>query len=138
MGLYGDGYEQPSTGSLQDTLHRIIDGLPLTYVIIDSLDECIERKKILQWIDEIIRRKMSNLRMVVASRPEEDIRKGLQPLDQQCIDLAEAPENRDIVVYLERWLVLENKWDEKTRETIKSKLITGAQGMYAPFHLIKR
>ena len=68
--LYGHGQEQPSTNSLQDTLQLILDGLHSAYIIIDSLDECTDRDRVLKWIEKIVFQKMGNLLMVVASRPE--------------------------------------------------------------------
>lgn len=132
MQLYGHGHQQPSTDALEDTLRHIIDGLHLTYIVIDSLDECIDREKILQWISLIASAKMGNLRVVVASRPERDISDVLQLLDPRSMDLAEEV-NQDIVIYLDHHLSLVRKWDEETRETVKSRLIERAQGMYAPF-----
>ncbi len=84
----------------------------------------------LQWIDQIISRKMSNLHMVVASRPEPDISDVLQPLDPQCTELATESVNGDIATYIEQQLSQMKKWDEETRDIIKSTLTIRAQGMY--------
>jgi hypothetical protein len=129
--LYGLGYQQPSTRSLQDTLHRIIDGLRMTYIIIDSLDECIEQEKLLLWINQIVSRKTGNLHMVVASRPEREISDVLRPLDPNCVDLVAETANHDITIYLERQLLKVKKWDDETRDIIRSTLTTRAEGMYA-------
>ncbi|KAF8169539.1 hypothetical protein BJ912DRAFT_1067147 [Pholiota molesta] len=128
--LYGLGYQQPSTRSLQDTLHHIIDGLQMTYIIIDSLDECIEQKKLPLWIDQIVSRKMGNLHMVVASRPEREISDVLQPLDPNCVDLGTETANHDITIYLEQQLLKVKKWDDETRDIIRSTLTTRAEGMF--------
>ncbi|KAF8160167.1 ankyrin repeat-containing domain protein [Pholiota molesta] len=131
--LYGHGYQQPSTNSLEDTLYRIIDGLDLAYIVIDSLDECIEREKMLRWINQITSRRIGNLRMVVISRPERDIEDALQPLDPDCIDLAKEHSNHDITTYLEEELSALSavkKWDEGTRTIIKSMLTERAEGMF--------
>ena len=68
--LYGHGQEQPSTRALQETLQHILDGFHSAYIIIDSLDECTERYKVLEWIKKIDSQNMCNLHMVVASQPE--------------------------------------------------------------------
>jgi hypothetical protein len=127
--LYGHG-QQPSIRSLQDTLHQLISGLQTTYIIIDSLDECVQREKLLLWIDQIISCKMGNLHMVVASRPEREINDVLQSLDPNCVDLATESANHDITIYLEQQLSEVKKWDDETRSIIKSTLTMRAGGMY--------
>ncbi|KAF9470382.1 hypothetical protein BDN70DRAFT_939763, partial [Pholiota conissans] len=128
--LYGHGHHhQPSTKSLEDTLHRIVDGLNATYIVIDSLDECIEREKTLPWIEHTVSRRMDNLRMVVVCRPEQDIREVLPQLDSDPVDLT-ACENPDIKIFLSHHLSRVKKWDEETRTIVKSKLTAGAQGMF--------
>ncbi|KAF8162138.1 hypothetical protein BJ912DRAFT_299382 [Pholiota molesta] len=127
--LYGHG-QQPSIRSLQDTLHQLISGLQTTYIIIDSLDECVEREKLLLWIEQIISCKMGNLHMVVASRPEREINDVLQSLDPNCVDLATESANHDITIYLEQQLSEVKKWDDETRGIIKSTLTMRAGGMF--------
>jgi hypothetical protein len=128
VNLYGHG-EQPSTRSLQDTLHSIISGLQTTYILIDSLDECIEREKLLPWIEQIISLTKHNLHMMVVSRPERDISDVLRLLNPNCVDLAAAV-SPDITMYLEQQLSLVKNWDDQTRDIIKSTLIARAGGMY--------
>jgi hypothetical protein len=134
--LYGHGQQQPSTRSLQDTLHCIISGLENTYIIIDSLDECIEREKLLPWIEQIISLAMQNVHMIVVSRPERDISDVLQQLDPNCVDLTTTV-TPDITMYLEQQLSQVKKWDDKTRDIIKSTLTKRAGGMYELHHQFK-
>ena len=132
--LYGYGQEQPSTSALQDTLQCILDGFHSVYIIIDSLDECTERYKVLEWIRRIDSWNMGNLHMVVASRPEQDISNVFGGLAHLCsVDMAEEAANCDIATYLEQHISEEN-WDEGTREKIKLALMKGAQGMYVLFY----
>jgi hypothetical protein len=130
--LYGCGHQQPSTSSLEDALHRIIDGLHSTYIVIDSLDECSrpEREKTLRWIEHITSLSIGDMHMVVASRPERDIKDTLQLLDPRCVDLVNEAANNDITTYLKQELSLFEKWDEETRTIVQSTLTEGAQGMY--------
>jgi hypothetical protein len=129
---HDNGLQQPSTKSLQETLHLILDGLHSAYIIIDSLDECIERDKLLRWIEKIALQEMDNLHMVVASRPEKDISEALESLPS--VDVAVEAAKDDIASYIEQQLVSMKKWDEETQATIKSKLTLGAQGMYVFFY----
>ena len=134
VNLHGHGQQQPSTNALQDTLHHIIDGLHSAYIIIDSLDECTERDRLLRWIKNIVSRKMGNLHMVVTSRPERDISDVFQELHLHCVDVAEEASNHDIANYVEQQLEVVKKWDEETRKDVKSTLTMRAHGMYASFH----
>jgi hypothetical protein len=104
-----------------------------TYVIIDSLDECIERGETLVWIKGIQTPKISTLHMMVMSRPEPDINEILQTLDERSVDLAEESES-DIMIYLEQQLLaLATQWDRETRDFIKLTLAGSADGMYESF-----
>jgi hypothetical protein len=133
--LYGHGYHHPSTDSLEEVLYHIIDGMHSTYIIIDSLDECTERKRLLQWINQLVSRRIGTLHMAVICRPERDIEDVLQPLDTHCVDLVKESADHDIAVYLDHELsVLETPWDKETQDMVKSTLTENADGMYASFH----
>ena len=132
MELYGHGQEQPLTEALQETLERIVDGFDSAYIIIDGLDECTERSKVLEWIKKIDSKNMGNLHMAVASRPEQEISDVFGRLaNMRSVDMAKEAEN-DIEMYLEQNISEEN-WDEKTRERVKQALKNGAEGMYVFF-----
>ncbi|KAF9480554.1 hypothetical protein BDN70DRAFT_856548, partial [Pholiota conissans] len=127
--LYGQGHQQPRIRSLQDTLHLLLEGFDSVYIVIDSLDECIEREKMLLWIEQIISFNMSNLHMAVASRPERDINDTLRSLSTCFVDSV-GEVDKDIAKYLDEELRLVKKWDEETREKVKAALRKGAQGMF--------
>ena len=83
-------------------LQDILDRFPQAYIMIDALDECIERGKTLNWLDKLISgagRKAANLHIMVTSRPERDIDKIFAVLDPHSIDVGEA-NTKDIVEYL--------------------------------------
>ena len=129
---YRHGQQQPSTSSLEDSLHVILDGLDSTYIIIDSIDECTERGRVLNWIQKIVSQEMGNPCVVVTSRPEPDIDDILQPLDLGYVDVVREAENVDIESYIDQELAMDprlNKWDEATQENIKTVLMKGSQGM---------
>ena len=129
------GQVQPSISALQDTLQHILDGFHSAYIIIDSLDECTERYKVLEWIRKIDSQNMGNLYMVVASRPEQDISNVFGGLVHLCsVDMTEEAANQDIATYLKRHISEEESWDEGTREKIKMALMNGAQEMYVFFY----
>ena len=133
--LYRHGQQQPSTSSLEDILHVILDGLDSAYIIIDSIDECTERGKVLNWIQKIVFQKMGNLRIVVSSRPEPGIDDILRPLDSDYVDVVRDAANVDIERYIDQQLATDrrlNRWDKTVQESIKTALMEGvAKGMYA-------
>ena len=56
-GLYshcGNGYHQPSLENLHNVLQKILDGFNSAYIILDALDECSERDKVVNWVQTVI------------------------------------------------------------------------------------
>ena len=101
--------------------------------MIDALDECTEREKTLNWLNELIsdvNRKEANLHIVVTSRPERDIHENFAALDLHSIDVGEA-NAKGIVAYLKRQMESKfTKHDEETRTKIMSELEKHAEGSY--------
>ena len=113
----------------------ILYGFNSAFIVLDALDECTEREKLLNWVQTVILQKEKNLQLhlVVTSRPEKEINDGFHLLDDCCIDMVAESGDYDLVAYLD--YQLENnpdlrRWDQKTREEVKSKLIEQADGMY--------
>ena len=132
----GNGHQQPTLGDLQSTLQRILDGFSLTFIILDALDECTERGKLLNWIQTFILEKDINLglHLIVTSRPEQEIE---DKFEAYCyLDLVEESENHDLVSYLDYQLQNDSdlqKWDSETQEQIKLSLMKQADGMYVHY-----
>ena len=77
-----DGSEQPSEAMLAQCLNSMLDlpGQVPIYLVVDALDECPNstgtpsaREKVLNFIEDLIQSKHSNLSMCITSRPEQDI-----------------------------------------------------------------
>ena len=129
----GNGHQEPTLDDLQNTLQRILDGFSSTFIILDALDECIEREKLLNWIQTVILDKDINLgpHLIVTSRPEQDIEDKLK--SYHYLDLVEESENHDLVAYLDYQLQNDSdlqKWNSVTQEQIKLTLMKEADGMY--------
>ena len=129
----GNGHQEPTLGDLQNTFQRILSGFSSTFIILDALDECTEREKLLNWIQTTILGKDMNLglHLIVTSRPEEDIEDKFK--FYHYIDLVEESENHDLVVYLDYQLQKDSdlqKWHSDTQEQIKLTLLEQADGMY--------
>ena len=129
---------QPSDEQLQNVLCDILDRFSQAYIIIDALDECTDRKKTLNWVNNLLsytNRKAANLHIVVTSRPERDIHEFFTALDPRSIDVGEA-NTEDIVEYLKLQMASKfMKYDEITRAKILSKLEVHAEGSYVYFLL---
>ena len=135
----GQGFSQPSIDDIQDTLQVILYGFNSAFIVLDALDECTERAKLLNWVQTVILQKEKNLQLhlVVTSQPEKEINDRFHLLDDCCLDMVAESGDYDLVAYLD--YQLENnpdlrRWDQKTREEVKLKLIEQADGMYV-FHM---
>ena len=124
---------QPSDGQLENVLRDILDRFAHAYIVIDALDECTDREKTLNWVNQLslnTNRKPANLHIVVTSRPERDIHENFVALDPHPIDVGEA-NTEDIAEYLK--LHMESnftKYDENTRAKIKAEMEEHADGSY--------
>jgi hypothetical protein len=129
----GNGHQEPTLDDLQNILQRIVHGFSSTFVILDALDECSEREKILNWIQTFVLEKDINLglHLVVTSRPEQEIEDKLK--SYHYLDLVEESENHDLVAYLDYQLKNDSdlkKCNSDTQGEIKLTLMKQADGMY--------
>ena len=109
----------------------ILGGFNSAYIILDALDECSERDKVLNWVQTVILHKNKNLRLhlIATSRPEKEINDKFN--SYCCVDLAKASENHDIEVYLDHQLQTGwQKWPPEIQNEIKLTLRKQADGMY--------
>lgn len=128
--MYGNGHQQPPITSLHATLQHIISGFDKAYIIIDSLDECANREKLLAWIKMTIE-KTDNLHLLVTSRPERDIESLLGWLAWNSMNVAAVAANSDIKAYIDVKLDLP-KWKNNPglQNLIRTTLLEKANGMY--------
>jgi hypothetical protein len=136
----GNGYQMPSTGSLEATLQEILDGFNSVFIVLDALDECTEREKVLNWAMGLMLQKNKNLRLhlIITSRPEKEIDDKFK--GYPCVDLVEESEGCDIVAYLNHQLDKDSdlqEWDLETQKEIKSTLMKQADGMYVFCYYLK-
>ena len=127
---YGNGYQQPSLDDLHNVLQKILGGFNSAYIILDALDECSERDKVLDWVQGVISHKSENLRLhlIATSRPEREINDKFNSC--HCVDLVKASGNHDIEVFLDYQLQTgRHKWPEDVQNEIKLTLSKQADGM---------
>jgi len=143
--LYSDhagGTRKPSTDTLTKCLKDMLDlpGQGPIYIIIDALDECPDvsgmlspREEILELIEDLVTSKLLNLHLCVASRPEFDIRRSLEPLEPLQLSLHdESGQKDDIVKYIKSVVYSDRKmrsWRDEDKELVVEVLSENADGM---------
>ena len=143
--LYSDhasGTRRPTTSTLTKCLKAMlsIPGQGPIYIIVDALDECPDlsgtpsaREEVLELVQELVDMKLSNLHLCVASRPEVDIRKTLEPLKPLQISLHdETGQKDDIIKYINSVVHSDKKmrsWRDEDKELVVEVLSEKADGM---------
>ncbi|KAF7976798.1 hypothetical protein HWV62_5652 [Athelia sp. TMB] len=132
--LYEDernGRSQPLIGALENTLLQILQSFDTAYIVVDALDECFERSKVLKWIQTIASQTSGNLHLMVTSRPEPDIKDRLRRLyNLQEIDISTQQESDDIRHYIDARLSEVDKWTDTQKERVRYGLSSGADGVF--------
>ncbi|KAF7984125.1 hypothetical protein HWV62_16756 [Athelia sp. TMB] len=125
-----NGRSQPLLASLENTLLQTIRSFDNAYIVIDALDECDERPKVLKWIQSITSQTSGCLHLLVASRPEPDIKDRLRLLSNlHEIDVADRQVSGDIRHYIDACLSEVNDWTEAQKELVRIALVKGADGV---------
>lgn len=130
---YDSGHREPPTEELQKVLESILRRFKRVYMVIDALDECIEREKFCLWLTQISSVEDSNLHIAITGRPERDIDDHMRSLDYQRVDIADGLNKADIATYIDQVLTNDvklNKWGPEVHDTIKQALMSKAQGMF--------
>ena len=103
-----------------------------TFLVLDALDECKSKEKLLDLVEQIARMQDDKLNLLVTSRTEEDIKSRIEDLDTVSIDLQGAMIEDDIRTYVEQTLKTDprlNRGNEGLKSEIRDVLLEGAQGM---------
>jgi hypothetical protein len=143
--LYSDhsrGRETPDIDALQKCLTDMLSlpGQAPTYIIVDGVDECPNlsgtpsaREEVLGVIEELVDLKLPNVHLCVASRPEMDIRKVLEPLTSLKISLHdESGQKEDIIQYIKSVVHSDRsmrRWKEEDKQLVVDTLSDRADGM---------
>ncbi|KAF7969249.1 hypothetical protein HWV62_27901 [Athelia sp. TMB] len=127
--IYGRGpsHPQPSLHSLEITLQAIIDEFRHVYIIVDAVDECVDRGKFLKWLKLL--GNTGRVHVLFSSRQERDIEDhvaAFRYLDH--MRFAGGAANPDISKYLKERLDQVKKWTPETRELVWNVLLEGADG----------
>lgn len=73
----GSGALQPSLPMLMKTPKELVQSFPDAFIILDALDECKERARLMLTIEEMVEWNSLSLHILVTSREEKDIEESL-------------------------------------------------------------
>jgi Cdc6-like AAA superfamily ATPase len=129
--------QQPSLHALVEIMRQVIHEFSHVYIVLDALDECSERTRLMDVIETIAAWQLQNLHVLVTSRRERDIQISLETFvdRQNAICLHTEVVNADIQRYVQQRLSKDkrlSKWgkDLALSEEIEAALMKGAHGMY--------
>ena len=140
----GDGSDQPSEAALVACLKDMLEfqaQVPI-YIIVDALDECpiatgtpSPRKRVLDFMKDLVGRKHSNLHICITSRPEQDIQATLNPLTSPSRQVSlheEIGQMEDINNYIRFFVYSDEtmrRWRAEDKELVINTLSERAGGM---------
>ena len=136
------GIRKPDIDALKKCVKDMLSlpGRAPIYIIVDALDECPNypgrpsaREEVLELIEELVKLKLPNVHLCVASRPEMDIRVVLEPLTSFKISLHdERGQREDIIAYI-KYVVRSDRsmrrWKEEDKQLAIDTLSDKADGM---------
>jgi Cdc6-like AAA superfamily ATPase len=130
------GRQQPTTEALFATLHGMMSFSDKVQIIIDALDECRERREMIQWMQKLVNIGDQRLYLLLTSRQESDIESGLKSciLEKDFISIQQNAVDGDIREYIRGIIHGDNefgRWQSKPSvlEEIEVELMKKAGGM---------
>ena len=127
-----NGKNKLSIKELTALLRQMMKAFNSTYIVLDALDECTDRKDLLEFIEVLRDWNIDNLHILATSRKEKDIARSLEPLVTCQLCIQSALVNADIRIHvLDRLSTDPNlkKWPVDIQEEIEHALTKGANGM---------
>ncbi|KAF7975367.1 hypothetical protein HWV62_9693 [Athelia sp. TMB] len=116
---------------LQDILQDIIKEFDHVYIVIDALDECADRERLLKWLKNMPHWERGKLHALFSSRREPDIEDSLDDITGlRRLTFAGGSANPDIVKYVTKKLTEVKRWDSRTRVLVRDALLEGADGSF--------
>lgn len=103
-----------------------------TYIIVDALDECVERQKLISIVQRLLHPKTDNVHILITSRSNVDLKERLIPMITEHMLVESSLIEHDIRSYIKEQLHHNPKlrrWPQKVQGKIKSALMMGFQGM---------
>lgn len=134
---HNNGQNQPTLGTLSDTLHRLLAKQRNASIILDALDESNTRCELIRWMKNLVLSPDSHhVRCIWTSRTEHDFSDNIPDLIGKdcCISLHKEAVNIDIRSYVKAQLETDTRFTRKDievnlRNQIQQKVGDGADGM---------
>ncbi|KAK2025905.1 purine and uridine phosphorylase [Colletotrichum zoysiae] len=137
-GLFHSQQGQPGTTTLANTLHNMLKKSKKVCIVLDALDECDMRDKLLVWMQSIVSNPgFDHVQLLATSRPEEEFRRSI-PIwigEESCRQLDKESVAADIRCFIEHRLQNSpefNKWSSYSSvlKMIRDEVGGKADGMY--------
>lgn len=129
--LFSDG-GSPQTQELAVALGAVLRNYHRVYLVIDALDESLDRHRILNLLLGILDdQTFDKLQVLATSRKELDIERALL-ISSVDISMSNSYVDEDIRVYIQHTLRVNHKfcrWPEELQREIETALVKGAKGM---------
>ncbi|KAH9880790.1 hypothetical protein IAQ61_001084 [Plenodomus lingam] len=132
-----NGQRKPSANALLEVIQQVTKGFTQVYFVLDALDECAQRKELMDMLETVAGWQLGNVHLLITSRKERDIEGSLEVYikEEETVCLQMDVVNKDIQRYV-RQRLSDNKrlakWNKNaaTREEIETALMSGAHGMF--------
>jgi hypothetical protein len=132
-----NGKRQPSLHALLEVTKEAAQEFAHIYVVLDALDECMQRSELMDMLETVAGWQLDNLHLLMTSRKERDIERSLEGYvkEDDTVCLQRDVVDQDIQRYVQQRLLVDKglaKWnkDAAVRWEIEAALIGGARGMY--------
>ncbi|KAF1925827.1 HET-domain-containing protein [Didymella exigua CBS 183.55] len=126
----------PSLQTLLEALKQMMLEFPQVFILIEALDECTQRRELMDVLDIVAWWQLDNVHLLMTSRKERDIESSLESYvkEENTICLQSAVD-KDIQRYVQQRLGDDKglaKWnkDAAVRQEIEAALMRGAHGMF--------
>ncbi|OQV10804.1 NACHT domain-containing protein isoform 2, partial [Cladophialophora immunda] len=130
---YSGGQQQPAEDSIHSLLKKAMVRSGVKYIILDALDECIDREGLLPFIREVATSQLRDLHILATSRREKDIEDELSPVADHNINIQSAIVDEDIRIYIRDRIAIDarlKKWPVSVQNEIMTALMEKAGGMF--------
>jgi Cdc6-like AAA superfamily ATPase len=121
---------QPTIASLVDAFTSLLRHFRRVYLLVDALDESLNRQNLLEMLTGMSRVDLEKLRLLVASRKEGDIERSFENVS--AISLSNPRVDEDIRNYIRSQLHSDRRfsyWPEGLKRETEATLVEGAKGM---------
>ncbi|KAF1977160.1 hypothetical protein BU23DRAFT_377125, partial [Bimuria novae-zelandiae CBS 107.79] len=118
---YVNKLQGPNEQELLETLREILSHEKVTYIIIDGIDECGARGKILRLVADMSEWIMAQLHLLIASRKEADIERAFRHIPYHECSMKAEDVNEDIGRYVQQSIEEDSRlirWPTEIRSEI--------------------